>query len=100
MPAYVSIHILREDSSMHRRAQLCRTLLAFVLLPYVSGCSHSLPKTTPRGGLPPSPLLSVLDQFTAPDVPRSGPVDTPRTWPEPTNVPDMPGGGIARHPML
>ena len=52
---------------------------------------------------PAAPLLSVLDQFTAADVPARGPAEaepTPRNWPEPTTVPTLPGRGIAQHPML
>jgi outer membrane protein assembly factor BamB len=51
----------------------------------------------------PSPLLSVLDQFTAPDVPAHGPGEVPqdRSWPAPTApAPAWPGQGLAQHPML
>jgi len=50
-----------------------------------------------------TPMLAVLDQFVAPDVPALGPVEpgpTPRTWPDPTSLPTLPGRGIAQHPML
>lgn len=50
-----------------------------------------------------SPLRAVLDRFTAPDVPKQGPDEAPlpaRNWPEPATVPDLPGKGIAQHPML
>src|SRR3954470_18182353 len=55
-----------------------------------------------------APLLKVLDQFTAADVPTSGPTEpgpTTRTWWDPTTNPstvssDLPGKGIAQHPML
>jgi hypothetical protein len=54
------------------------------------------------------PLLKVLDQFTAPDVPALGPTEpgpTTRTWWDPTTnpssiTPNLPGRGIAQHPML
>src|SRR5436309_12516013 len=85
--------------SMPRIAQCCLPLSAAILL--ISGCSsmtHKQVAKTPAA--PPSPVLAVLDQFTAPGVPAGGPAETPRTWPEPTSVPDLPGGGIARHPML
>jgi hypothetical protein len=86
---------------MHRYALLYRPIFSLLVLLCVSGCTqHSAHKITSGNGLPPSPLVSVLDQFTAPDVPRDGPVETSRTWPEPASVPDMPGGGISRHPML
>lgn len=51
-----------------------------------------------------APLLKVLDQFTAADVPNLGPAEpgpTTRNWPEPTSQPsDLPGRGLAEHPML
>ncbi len=50
-----------------------------------------------------SPMLSVLDQFTAPDVPAHGPGEIPqdRSWPAPTApAPAWPGSGLAQHPML
>ncbi len=50
-----------------------------------------------------SPLLSILDQFTAPDVPARGPAEiaTERSWPEPTApAPAWPGNGLAQYPML
>ena len=49
-----------------------------------------------------APLLSLLDQFTAPEVPAVGPHEVPqeRTWPAPTNTPERPGKGLAQHPML
>jgi hypothetical protein len=49
-----------------------------------------------------APLLSILDQFTAPEVPASGPdeIAQERTWAEPTSIPVLPGKGLAQHPML
>jgi len=50
-----------------------------------------------------APLLKVLDQFTAADVPTSGLAEaapTTRSWPDPTSPPDVPGKGLAQHPML
>jgi hypothetical protein len=50
-----------------------------------------------------APLLRVLDQFTAPDVPAMGPkeIATERNWDPPANPPPpRPGHGIAEHPML
>jgi hypothetical protein len=49
-----------------------------------------------------SPLLSVLAQFTSPDVPTLGPGEQKidRNWPAPTNSIERPGHGIAEHPML
>ena len=55
------------------------------------------------GAQPGAPLLAVLDQFTAPNVPARGPSEgalPARNWPDPTSVPELPGRGIAQHPML
>jgi hypothetical protein len=57
------------------------------------------------GSIPtgPSPLLPLLDQFTAPDVPAQGPMEPPpiaHTWVAPTAPPMVPGSGLAAHPML
>jgi len=52
---------------------------------------------------PSAPMQSVLDQFTAPDVPARGPDEMPqdRSWPAPTApAPAWPGSGLAQHPML
>jgi hypothetical protein len=53
------------------------------------------------------PLLKILGQFTAADVPQLGPSEpgpATRTWWDPTTVPSTqptpPGKGIAQHPML
>ena len=45
---------------------------------------------------------SVLKRFTAADVPEFGPGEesVARTWPDPMSVPELPGHGIAEHPML
>ncbi len=52
-------------------------------------------------------MVKVLDQFTAADVPQSGAAEVAvtRSWWDPaTNpsaiIPDLPGKGIAQHPML
>ncbi len=55
-----------------------------------------------------APLLNVLSQFTAADVPDRGPAEPgliPRTWWDPTTNPstinsNLPGNGISQHPML
>ncbi len=51
----------------------------------------------------PSPMLAILGQFTASDVPAKGPGEAdpiPRSWTAPATPPDLPGEGIAQHPML
>jgi len=64
---------------------------------------YVLAACTPAASQPASPLLKILDRFVAPGIPALGPDEpgpTPRTWPEPTGTPDLPGRGIAQHPML
>jgi hypothetical protein len=55
-----------------------------------------------------APLLKILDQFTAADVPAVGPNEAApaaRNWLDPTTnpsavAPELPGGGLGQHPML
>jgi hypothetical protein len=50
-----------------------------------------------------APLLAVLGQFTAPDVPVRGPMEAApivHSWPASTTVPRVPGAGLAQHPLL
>jgi hypothetical protein len=49
-----------------------------------------------------APLLAILEQFTASNVLARGPSEeaVERTWPDPASVPDLPGHGLAQHPML
>jgi hypothetical protein len=50
-----------------------------------------------------APLLSLLGQFTAADVPARGPMESPppaRSWTAPATLPMQPGHGLAEHPML
>jgi hypothetical protein len=49
-----------------------------------------------------SPLLRILPRFTAFGVPALGPDEHPveRNWPDPTTKPNLPGHGLAEHPML
>lgn len=49
-----------------------------------------------------TPLLTILDRFTATDIPAQGPDEHPvdRSWSAPASVVERPGHGIAEHPML
>jgi len=52
---------------------------------------------------PESPFTTLLDIFIAPNVPAVGPAEKeapPRNWPEPTATVELPGRGLAQHPML
>ncbi len=47
--------------------------------------------------------MAVLDRFTSPDVPAMGPDETvtpPGHWPDAPPPADLPGKGLAQHPML
>jgi hypothetical protein len=58
---------------------------------------------TSAGPPPASPLLRVLDQFTAANVPAAGSTEgapIPHNWPDPASIPERPGRGLAQHPML
>lgn len=60
----------------------------------------SRPDAGPTG---PAPLLALLGQFTAADVPARGPMEsppTPRSWMAPATLPMQPGNGLAQHPFL
>jgi hypothetical protein len=49
-----------------------------------------------------TPLMAVLDRFTAADVPALGPAEAgvdPRNWDKPLPT-GLPGRGLAQHPML
>ena len=50
----------------------------------------------------PTPMLPVLDQFSAADVPSVGKfeVASTRNWQAPVSAPALPGDGLAEHPML
>ena len=51
----------------------------------------------------PTPLMGLLDRFTAADVPVLGPAETevpPPKWTKAPTPPNLPGNGLAQHPML
>ena len=90
---------------MHWRNPLCYFAVTPVLglMLGASGCVRNYPKGAVAARAAASPLLGVLDQFTAPDVPAKGPAEAnpiPHTWPEPSSVPEWPGNGLAQHSML
>jgi len=90
---------------MHWRNPLCYFAVTPVLglMLGASGCVRNYPKGAVAARAAASPLLGVLDQFTAPDVPAKGPAEAnpiPHTWQEPSSVPEWPGNGLAQHSML
>lgn len=89
---------------MDRRGIFGTVAVAAVLTLSIAGCSGtSYKNATAAKSVPAPPALSILAQFTAPGVPAKGPVEAdpiPRTWPDPSSTPELPGNGIAQHPML
>jgi hypothetical protein len=68
--------------------------------PPADAASPEAPPAPPSGA---APLLGILGQFTAADVPARGPKEsppTPRSWTAPDMAPMHPGKGLAQHPML
>jgi hypothetical protein len=69
-------------------------------LAMLSVCSGILGQQAPKAR--PSPLMALLDRFTAADVPAMGPAEievAPRKWDQ-LIPPGLPGNGMAQHPML
>jgi len=55
-----------------------------------------------KGARPPG-MLQVLQQFSAKDIPVKGPEEAeapPHNWPDPAAPLELPGRGLAQHPML
>ena len=72
-------------------------LALFVVCSTSSGQNAPAPKRSRA-----TPLMGLLDRFTAAGVPALGPAETevpPRQWDKPI-PPGLPGSGMAQHPML
>ena len=86
------------------------TLISIVATGFVlsSGCSSAPNHSTSTAGskfASTTPCMDVLYRFTAPDVPRPGPAEievapTKLMTNPPATPPDLPGNGLAQHPML
>jgi hypothetical protein len=66
---------------------------------FLGGSVAAAPKTSDSQ----TPCMTVLDKFTAPDVPEMGPGETPSppgSWQNGITPPNLPGDGLAQHPML
>lgn len=85
-----------------------KNLIAFSVLAGVlmlsAGCSTTAaPGTTVSSTSTATPCMAVLSRFTAPDVPAMGPGEAPvKPRKAPANPPpaNLPGNGLAEHPML
>jgi hypothetical protein len=74
-------------------------LALFIGLASTSGQSTA-PKTKSSSA---TPLMAILDRFTAPDVPALGPAEEevpPRRGTNAPSTANLPGKGLAQHPML
>jgi hypothetical protein len=74
------------------------TLSVIGLAATLTSCQTSV---TSSGSL--TPCMTVLDRFTASDVPEMGPAETPSragAWTNGVTPPNLPGHGLAQHPML
>jgi len=64
--------------------------------------AQSAPKAKAAKASKATPLMALLDRFTASTVPAMGPAETevpPLKW-DKTVLPGLPGNGMAQHPML
>jgi hypothetical protein len=80
------------------------TLLALTAAAFLFASTLALTTVTSHAA-PNTPLLRILDRFTAPGVPAMGEKEIavrPRRPTEPTTMTlsDLPGEGLARHPMV
>jgi hypothetical protein len=83
-----------------RNFAACTPVFAIALASCSFGC-HATVTTAPAPN--PTPMLAVLDQFSAPNIPAQGPAEAapiPHNWPDPTTMPASPGSGLAQHSML
>jgi Mal s 1 allergenic protein-like len=84
----------------HRNPNLAIAVIAGLLLFAVQSATFAQNATATKSA---APLMSILDRFTATDVPAMGPAEIevpPRKW---TNAPapaGLPGKGLAQHAML
>lgn len=83
------------------RSLICARLFAAgALLAY--GCNTLGLKSPAAEPASATPLMGLLDRFTAADVPALGPAESevaPRKWDKPIPQ-NLPGKGLAQHPML
>jgi hypothetical protein len=80
------------------------TLVAFAGgLLFADCATNSVLKDPPAKSSSATPLMGVLDRFTAADVPAVGPDEAEAPagkWTNAPTPPDLPGKGLAQHPML
>ena len=84
------------------KTELPSLLAAFLAIGLASALTggHSSDAATPPSA---TPCMALLDRFTAPDVPALGPGETVAPvggWTNGITPPNLPGNGLAQHPML
>src|SRR5271170_5897676 len=70
---------------------------------FVVGCTAASQESSADKASSATPLMGQLDRFSAPDVPALGPAEeevTPRKSATMPAAADLPGNGLAQHPML
>lgn len=87
-----------RSGNLNRLAVFAAGLMLFAVCPGSFG--QNAPAPAPSKA---TPLMALLDRFTAPDVPAMGPgeAEVPqRGWELKPQPPGLPGKGLAQHPML
>ena len=85
-----------------RRRRLPRLAILVAGLALFAVCSATLGQKSNQKPSKATPLMALLDRFTAAGVPALGPAETvapPLTWDKPI-PPGLPGNGLAQHPMI
>ena len=93
-PILKSVNEICQGDSNMRHGNIVRLTVLMTALLLVAGGSAGT-----GGG---TPLMGLLDRFTAAGVPALGPAETavrPRIWDKPIPA-GLPGNGLAQHPML
>jgi hypothetical protein len=93
----------QESQTMRSQKRLCAAAIGWGLA-LVVHCCVDVRGAEPQGQQSSTaPLMSVLDRFTAPDVPALGPAEIAVAERKPATRPataGLPGNGLAQHPML
>jgi hypothetical protein len=89
---------------MRRQILIRSAVIAVGLMTIASVCSMAFGADAPViKASSATPMLAVVEQFSAANIPAKGPNEAdpmPRNWAEPASAPEVPGNGIAQHPML
>jgi len=84
-------------------AAVAAGVILFLVLPLCHGAAATKDSFAPAGASTSTPLMKLLDRFTAPDVPSFAPeeIESPTgSWLNAPTPANLPGKGLAQHPML